>query len=134
MHQRVTPRIVPPQPVTVSVKEIVGSGATGYGVLADISKRGGCVHTDKELELAVVYEFHISFSNPPEVHDVLGEVVWAQDEAGGPGGGVRRYGVEWIDADRGFRSRLRDLASRAAPPDERESSLFEKPWTVPEDE
>ena len=73
--------------------------------------------------------FRISFPNPPEVHELVGVIVWAQDPLEGMGEKSRRYGIEWLGASREARGRLRQLAHRAVPPaEEAKGMLFPKAW------
>ena len=50
MAQRLTPRIVPPNPISVAV-ERKGGPLVAYGLIADISGNGACVWTDGHLEV-----------------------------------------------------------------------------------
>ena len=130
MSQRLTPRIVPPDPITVAV-ERNGGPPLSYGVVADISSRGACVWTETHLEVGSTLRFRISFAQPPEVHALVGTVVW--DRAALPERGRRdaaRCGVQWVGATRRCRVLLRDLAPRAVPPGRIEQRRFQRPWRV----
>jgi hypothetical protein len=130
MPQRLTPRIVPPSPITVAVEQRNGP-PVAYGVVADISRTGACVWTDSHLAVGATMGFRISFAEPPEVHELLGRVVW--DRAALPERGrlnAARCGVQWLDATRACRVRLRDLAQRAVPPALSEQHRFQKAWRV----
>jgi hypothetical protein len=87
----------------------------GYGVIANISETGACVWTNQELDPGMRLSLRVSFANPPEVHEITGDVVWTDDNAGGGffHAGVRRYGVEWRDATSSCVRRVRELALRA---------------------
>jgi hypothetical protein len=130
MSQRLTPRIVPPDPITVAVERNAGS-LLSYGVVADISSRGACVWTETHLEVGSTLRFRVSFSRPPEVHALVGTVVW--DCAALPERGRRdtaRCGIQWLGAPRRCRLLLRDLAERAVPPARVEQRRFQRPWRV----
>ena len=130
MSHRLTPRIVPPDPITVAVEKN-GGALLSYGVIADISSRGACVWTETHLGVGATLRFRISFAEPPEVHDLVGTVVW--DRAALPERGRRdaaRCGIQWVGATRKCRSRLRDLAERAVPPARIEQRRFQRPWRV----
>jgi len=130
MTQRLTPRIVPPSPITVSVEQKDGP-PVAYGVVADISGTGACVWTDAHLAVGATMGFRISFAEPPEIHELVGRVVW--DRSALPERGRRntaRCGVRWLDATRACRVRLRDLAQRAIPPSPSEQQRFQKAWRV----
>lgn len=128
---RLTPRIIPARPITVAIEEEARPVAA-YGAIADISGNGACVWTDARLDIGLTLCFRISFPRPPEVHEVVGIVVWAQDALEGVGRDSRRYGVEWLGASRECRARLRELAHRAVPQKEPNGLRFEKAWLVEE--
>jgi hypothetical protein len=130
MALRLTPRIVPPNPISVAV-ERKGGALIAYGLIADISGNGACVWTDSHLEVGATLRFRISFAQPPEIHELVGSVVW--DRPALPERGRKnnaRCGVMWLGATRACRFRLRDLAKRAVPPARRERQRFERPWRV----
>lgn len=129
MPARLTPRIVPPQPITVAITE-EGGVPLAYGVFADISESGGSVWTDASLKVEATLEFRISFARPPEMYEVTGSVVWAQDCLTGARHRGRRYGIQWVGTTAKWRRRLRELATRAVPPRELSPYRFQKPWTV----
>lgn len=130
MAQRLTPRIVPPSPITVAV-EREGGPLVAYGVIADISGNGACVWTDAHLDVGATMRFRISFASPPEIHELVGAVIWDRAGLAERGGSNKaRCGVMWLGATRGCRSRLRELAQRAVPPLRRERQRFERPWPV----
>ena len=74
MAQRLTPRIVPPSPISVAVEK-KGGPLVAYGLIADISGNGACVWTEGHLEVGSTLRFRISFADPPEIHDLVGAVV-----------------------------------------------------------
>jgi len=101
-----------------------------YGVIADISGNGACVWTDATLPVGTTLSFRISFAQPPEVHEVVGVVVWCELATEAEGRGSRRSGVEWLGATRACRERLRELAGRAVEPAEAEQFPFQARWKV----
>jgi hypothetical protein len=88
----------------------------GYGVIANISETGACVWTNQELDPGMRLSLRVSFAHPPEVHEITGDVVWSDDNAGGGffHSGVRRYGIEWRDASASCVHRVRELALRTS--------------------
>lgn len=134
MPDRHTPRFVTSHPITVAIEDMESPGlAVSYGVIVNISKGGACIWSDTGLTVDKPFLFRISFARPPEVHEVTGVVVWAHENPGAAREQRCQYGVQWQDANRECRERLRDLASRAIPPEDREEMLFEKAWTVADD-
>jgi hypothetical protein len=130
MALRLTPRIVPPSPISVAVEQ-KGGPRVAYGLIADISGNGACVWTDAHLEVGATLRFRISFAHPPEIHDLVGSVVWeraALPERGGKNNA--RCGVMWLGATRACRFRLRELAQKAVPAARVERQRFERPWRV----
>ncbi|MCG6922099.1 MAG: PilZ domain-containing protein [Acidobacteria bacterium] len=130
MAKRLTPRIVPPSPITVAV-ERKGGPLVAYGLIADISGNGACVWTDAHLDVGATLRFRISFAQPAEIHELVGSVVW--DRQALPERGRKnnaRCGVMWLGVTRACRSRLRELAQRAVPAVQVERRRFEKPWRV----
>jgi hypothetical protein len=130
---RLTPRIVPPHPITVAIEK-EGAIPVAYGVIADISENGACVWTDVRLSVHARLQFRISFARPAEVYEVSGLVVWSQDSLPGTGCDARRYGIEWQGATPACRSRLQELAGRAVPPPGPGEYPFQAPWTVEAEE
>lgn len=127
--RRLTPRIVPPHPITIAIEDEAGR-PLAYGVIADISGSGACVWADADLGVGTTLGFRISFAQPPEVHEVVGVVVWSEPAADSSEAGSRRSGVEWLGASRACRERLRQLAGRAAQPRESETYPFQVRWKV----
>jgi len=126
--RRLTPRVVPPSPITVAIEDEAGC-TVGYGALSDVSGNGACVWTDAALTVGASFLFRISFARPPDVHDVVGMVVWCEPDPAE--GGARRAGIEWLGATRSCRERLRALAARAVQPSDREEFPFQARWKVP---
>jgi hypothetical protein len=130
MSQRLTPRIVPPSPITVAIERSNGA-VLAYGVVADISGTGACVWTDEHLDVGATLRFRISFAQPPEVHDLVGAVVWDRDALPERGRtNTARCGVRWLGSTQPCRNRLRELAQRAVPPARADRQRFERPWHV----
>jgi hypothetical protein len=99
-------------------------------VIADISGGGACVWTDAALTVGRTLSFRISFPEPPDVHELVGVVVWAEPPPESEGRGTHRSGIEWLGATRACRERLRELAGRAVQPEGHESYLFQARWRV----
>lgn len=131
MSKRRSRRIAPPCPITVAIEERCGR-AVAYGVVTQISARGACIWTDTLLEPGTTLWFRISFAFPPEVHELVGRIVWARNGDGGSQRNDAICGVEWRATDPAGRARLRDLATLAAPPRERDHNLFGRLWIVDE--
>jgi len=126
--KRQTARIVPPHPITIAIEQD-SDAPVAYGVIADISESGACVWTDADLVVGSTLTFRISFADPPDVHEVVGVVAWA--EAGHHDRrGTRRSGVAWLHATRECRRRLLDIAGRAMRPRAAEQYPFQARWTV----
>jgi hypothetical protein len=126
--RRLTPRIVPPSPITVAIEHTDEPAA--YGVIADISGSGACVWTDAALTVGQSLSFRISFAGSPDVHEVVGVVVWTEPASESEAGGACRAGVEWLGTTRACRERLRELAGRAVQPAGHETYLFQARWKV----
>jgi len=126
--RRLTPRIIPPGPITVAVERT--GGAAAYGVVADISGSGACVWTDAALEVGHSLSFRVSFVGSPDVHELVGIVVWTEPARASETGGGSRSGVEWLGTTRACRERLRELAGRAVQPEGHEKYLFQARWKV----
>jgi len=126
--RRLTPRIVPASPITVAIER--AGEPTAYGVVADISGSGACVWTDAVLAVGETLSLRISFAGSPDVHEVVGAVVWMEPSRDAEGGRAWRSGIEWLGATRACRERLRELAGRAVKPAGRETYLFQARWKV----
>jgi hypothetical protein len=127
--RRLTPRIVPPSPITLAIEDDTGE-PVAYGVIADVSGAGACVWTDAALSVGQTLSFRISFAESPDVHELVGVVVWTEPPSESDGRGARRSGVEWLGATRPCRERLRELAGRAVQPAGQETYLFQARWEV----
>ena len=130
--RRLSPRIMPPRPITVAIEEEHGS-ALGYGVIVDISGSGAHVWSDAHIAVGAALQLRISFTSPPEVHGVIGAVVWARPAPRHARKNASQYGVEWLIASYSCRARLRELANRAVPPLQGGRLPFERAWTVRDD-
>jgi len=126
--KRQTARIVPPHPITVAIEED-GDSPFAFGAIADISESGACVWTDAELTVGATLSFRVSFASPPDVHEVVGVVVWSK-VAHGDQRGTRSFGVAWVHATRECRRRLLDIAGRARRPRGAEEYPFQVRWRV----
>ena len=129
MSERHSPRIVPPAPITVAIEE-EGGPLVAYGVIADISGSGACVWTDAHLAIGSTLQFRISFAHPPEVHELVGSVVWVRDARDRMRNSAYQCGIEWLGATQACRIRLRALAQRAVPPTYPGQQPYEKAWVV----
>jgi hypothetical protein len=128
---RGSPRIEPPSPTTVAIEEIRG-WVTAYGVLADVSKTGGCIWTDTLLGVGRRIHLRLSFAYPPEIHTLVATVVWAS-VARGPTKHACRCGVRWVGLGYTLRSRLRQMIRSAVPGPGKDLHLFETHWIVQEE-
>jgi hypothetical protein len=127
--RRLTPRIVPPSPITLAIEDEKGE-TVAYGVVADISGAGACVWTDAALAVGQTLSFRISFAEPPDVQELLGVVVWTEESRQSESCRTRRSGIEWLGATRACRERLREMAGRAVQPAGSEAYLFQERWKV----
>lgn len=125
---RCSPRIEPPCPITVAIEGERGT-VIAYGVVADLSKRGGCIRTEFLLPQGVTLCFRMSLAYPPEVHSVIGKVAWAMVD---PDCSLEKAccGVEWLSLGYSLRCRLRQLAKVAIPSGKRDRLVFENTWVV----
>jgi hypothetical protein len=105
-------RIVPPSPMTVAIDSAAGLPIC-YGVIANVSESGACVWTDGVLTSSSRLRLRVSFARLSEVHEIGGCVVWEAVERDARFAGMRRYGIEWLDASAACVSRLRELAMQA---------------------
>jgi hypothetical protein len=113
----------------VSIQDDAGS-PVAYGVIVDISGSGACVWNDAALAVGTTLSFRISFAQPPEVHEVIGVVVWNEETSASERRASARCGVEWLGASHACRKRLRELAGRAVEPAEAEDYPFQVRWKV----
>jgi hypothetical protein len=109
---RCLPRIQPPSPITVVLEDGRGT-AVAYGVVSDISKRGGCIHTDVLIVNDATFNLRLSLSSPPEVHTVRGRIAWARPDPECPRVGAYCCGIEWLSLGYTLRCRLRQLTTDA---------------------
>jgi len=114
MSDRLTARIVPARPITVTIAQDDGR-AVAYGVLANVSEGGACLWTDGFLRVGMHLHLQISFAHPAEMHEATGLVVWGQ-MCRATAEETRKYGLEWRDTPAHSRGQLRELASRAVIP------------------
>ena len=126
--RRLTPRIVPPSPITVAIEHT--GEPVAYGVIADVSGSGACVWTDAALTIGQSLSFRLSFAGSPDVHELVGVVVWTELAGESEARSTRRSGVEWLGSTRACRERLRELAGRAVQPEGHEKYLFQARWKV----
>ena len=127
---RYSPRIEPPCPFTVAIEEDRGA-VVAYGVVADISKRGGCIRTDVLLEVGTTVHLRLSFDYPPEIHTLVGTVAWARSDSKHPEENAYCCGLEWLGIGYSLRGLLRQLTNSAAPPPpNKDQQIFENRWIV----
>ena len=109
-------RVVPPTPITVAIDDQETGLCLCYGVIANVSESGACVWTNGLLATGSKLVLRVSFAHPPEVHEITGLVVWentAAAESAPMVPGLRRFGVEWLEASQTCIERLRQVAFRA---------------------
>ena len=109
-------RVVPPTPITVAIDDEETGLCLCYGVIANVSETGACVWTNGVLATGSRLVLRVSFAHPPEVHEMLGTVVWERtlpSPASPMAPGLRRFGVEWLGASPACVRRLREMTSRA---------------------
>lgn len=126
---RYSPRIEPPCPITVAIEE-KGGPVIAYGVVADISRKGGCVWTDVLLARGVTFHLRMSFAYPPELHTLAGTVTWARADPHARRKNAYCCGFLWSDLGYSLQCRLRQLTGAAGPRSEKERHLFERKWIV----
>jgi hypothetical protein len=108
--------VIPPTPITVAIDDEETGLCLCYGVIANVSETGACVWTNGLLATGSRLVLRVSFAHPPEVHEITGLVVWedgASTEPAPMAPGLRRFGVEWLDASHTCIERLRQVAARA---------------------
>ena len=126
---RCSPRIEPPCPITVAIEEERGT-VVAYGVVTDISKRGGCIRTDVLLAQDARLCLRVSFAHPPGVHTAVGTVAWARADPNCSRNRAYGCGVEWLSLGHTLRCRLRQLANVAVPSGKRDRFVYENKWVV----
>jgi hypothetical protein len=87
--------------------------AVAYGVVSDISNKGGCIHTDVLIVDGATFNVRLSLASPPEVHAVTGRIAWARPDPACPRVGAYCCGVEWLSLGYTLRCRLRQLTTDA---------------------
>lgn len=128
---RSAPRIEPPCPITVAIAREDGT-VVAYGVVADISRSGGCIWTDVLPEVGTTVHLRLSFTRPTELHALAGSVAWASADAGEAGADACRCGLTWLDVGNTLRQRLRQLVNSAIPTSRSELYVFANRWVVPD--
>ncbi len=103
-RRRVT-RVVPPEPVTVTMEN--GQGPVAYGIVTNISEAGACVRTDIGFAPGEELLLRLTFAREAQPLSATGRVVW---QAGPPAesAGALRHGLQWT-YDGPHRVRLRLL-------------------------
>ena len=104
-ERRRAPRVVPPEPVTVTMEN--GKGPVAYGIVSNISETGACVRTDVAFAPGEELLVRLNFAREAQPVSATGRVVW---QSGPPaeGNGAMRHGVQWT-YDGPHRVRLRLL-------------------------
>jgi hypothetical protein len=110
---RCPPRIHPPNPITVAIEDDRGT-VIAYGVMADISRGGGCIQTDVLILNGATLDLRLSFAYPPEVHDVVGRIAWARPDVDASLAEAYRCGVEWVRLGYTLTCRLGQLTRETA--------------------
>ena len=85
----------------------------GYGAIANVSLGGACVWTNGRFSAGARLRLHLSFCQPPEVHEVSGIVVWEGSGERTRDTPTRRFGVEWRETPSACEQRLRELVRHA---------------------
>jgi hypothetical protein len=98
-------RVVPPEPVTVTMEN--GKGPVAYGIVANISETGACVRTDVPFTPGEELLIRLNFAREALPLSATGRVVWASGPPQEGNGGLR-HGVQWT-YDGPHRVRLRLL-------------------------
>lgn len=126
---RYFPRIQPPCPITVAIEE-QGGRVIAYGVVADVSTRGGCVWTDVLLRRDATLRLRMSFAYPPEVHTLQATVAWAARDPHASLKNAYCCGFRWRHVGYALQCRLGQLGRLAVPRSERDRHHFERKWIV----
>lgn len=98
-------RVVPPEPVTVTLEN--GQGPVAYGIVTNISETGACVRTDISFPVGEEVLLRLNFAREAQPVSATGRVVWQSEPPPGDGGALR-HGVQWT-YDGPHRVRLRLL-------------------------
>jgi Tfp pilus assembly protein PilZ len=104
-ERRRAARVVPPEPVTVTMEN--GKGPVAYGIVANISETGACVRTDIPFTPGDELLLRLNFAREAQPLSATGRVVWASGPPREGNGGLR-HGVQWT-YDGPHRVRLRLL-------------------------
>src|SRR5262245_52095810 len=104
-ERRRTTRVVPPEPVTVTMEN--GKGPVAYGIVTNISETGACVRTDIPFTVGEELLLRLSFAREAQPLSATGRVVW-QSLPSGQAAGALRHGLQWT-YDGPHRVRLRML-------------------------
>jgi len=126
---RCSPRFEPPCPITVAIEDERGT-VVAYGVVADISKKGGCIRTDVLLAQDARFCLRVSFAHLSGVHTAVGTVAWARADPNCSRNRAYCCGVEWLSLGYTLRCRLRQLANGAVHSGKRDRFVFESKWVV----
>jgi Tfp pilus assembly protein PilZ len=102
-ERRRATRVVPPEPVTVTLEN--GQGPVAYGIVTNISETGACVRADIGFPVGEELLLRLNFAREPQPVSATGRVVW---QSAGKGAGALRHGVQWT-YDGPHRVRLRLL-------------------------
>src|SRR5258708_5066450 len=102
MGDRHARRVVPAKPVTVAIENLKRPPA--YGVVANISVRGGCVLSAATFNVGEEIVLPLSFPREPETIETPGHIIWTRE---GPPGTVQ-YGLKF-DATFDIHVRLKEL-------------------------
>jgi len=104
-ERRRAARVVPPEPVTVTMEN--GKGPVAYGIVTNISETGACVRTDIGFAPGEELLLRLNFAREPQPLSATGRVVW---QSGPPAesAGALQHGLQWT-YDGPHRVRLRLL-------------------------
>lgn len=109
---RCSPRFHPPNPITIAIEDDRRT-VVAYGVMADISTGGGCIHTDVLIVDDATFNLRLSIASPPEVHTALGRIAWTKSDPECSQVTAYCCGVEWLSLGHTLRCRLRQLSDEA---------------------
>ncbi len=128
---RRSPRIQPPNPITIAIEDDHGT-IVAYGVMADISTGGGCIHTDVLILDDATFNLRLSVAFPPEVHTAVGRIAWTRSDP--ECSQMRAYccGVEWLGLGHTLTCRLRQLTNEAVCSGNEDRFIFDnmRVWRV----
>lgn len=89
MQDRRAPRVRPRSAVTAAIEGLDDSFA--FGVVANISEGGACIHTDRTLHAGGPLTVQLSFSGQDQPLPLECRVVWWSEAPGS----TYRYGLQW---------------------------------------